>query len=250
MSDRATTPGSGRTDGPVRDREWPTIDWDAFWREPLTPADQEAMIRRAHDAARLLGDLFAERGVPGCVASVGCGPAVCLLDLAEEFPGTTFHGYDTAPAALATARERRADRAAALAPVSFEQARLPDLDIDRRFDAVYCLNTLDYVSEVECALRALFELVRPGGVFVFNYPTPARQAWHETHLADPGEYWLGHRDEAWIRRRLRLIDAGRNVLTRERVAELLNREPDPVGALLNGVTPTPDPVAPVTVVER
>jgi trans-aconitate methyltransferase len=250
VSDRATNPADTPADGAARDREWPTIDWDAFWREPLTPADHGSMVRRAHDAARLLGDLFAERAVPDSVASVGCGPAICLLDLAEEFPGTSFHGYDAAPSALAEARERRDAREVALAPVSFERADLPDLAIDRRFDAVYCLNTLDYVPEVERALRALFGLVRPGGVLVFNYPTPARQAWHETHLADPGEYWLGHRDEAWLRRRLRLIDAGRNVLTRERVAELLDREPRLVGALLDGVTPNPDPVAPVTVVER
>jgi SAM-dependent methyltransferase len=238
--------------------DWPTIDWDAFWRAPLTPADRDSMCRRGHDAARLLGDLFVERGIPESVASVGCGPAVVLLDLAEEFPDTTFYGYDPAPAALERARENRTERAEGgtlvpdrtLADVTFAEAALPDPGIDRMFEAVYCLNTLDYVPDVERALRDLFALVEAGGVLVFNYPSPARQAWHESHLADPGDYWLGEHDERWLRRRLRLVDSGENVLTRERVAEVLGREPRPVGSFLEGVTPNPDPVAPVLAVEK
>ena len=251
MSDRGAVPGDEGTPEAV-DGGWATIDWDAFWRAPLTPADRDAMCRRGHDAARLLGDLFAERGVPDSVASVGCGAGVVLLDLAEEFPGTAFHGYDPAPAALEVARETHEERTAAapLAPVTFEAAALPDPGIDRTFDAVYCLNTLDYVPDIERALGDLFALVADGGVFVFNYPSPARQAWHETHLATPADYWLGEHDERWLRRRLRLVDAGENVLTRSRVAEVLGRDPQPVGAFLDGVTPTPDPVAPVLAVER
>ena len=258
MSDRGTVPGGEGTSEPV-DGGWATIDWDAFWRAPLTPADRDAMCRRGHDAARLLGDLFAERGAPDSVASVGCGAGIVLLDLAEEFPDTAFHGYDPATAALELARETHEERAAAtdpLAPdwglgdVSFDAAALPDPGIDRTFDAVYCLNTLDYVPDIERALRDLFGLVADDGVLVFNYPSPARQAWHETHLANPGDYWLGEHDERWLRRRLRLVDAGENVITRSRVAEVLGREPRPVGELLDGVTPNPDPVAPVLAVER
>lgn len=258
-ADAERTTGGDAADGETADRDWPTIDWDAFWRTPLTPADRDAMCRRGHDAARLLGDLFVERGVPETVASVGCGAAVVLLDLAEEFPDTAFYGYDPAPAALERARTNRDERATAtdplapdwgIADVTFAPASLPAPDIDRTFDAVYCLNTLDYVPDIERALRDLFALVADGGVLVFNHPSPARQAWHETHLADPGDYWLGEYDERWLRRRLRLVDTGENVLTRERIAELLGREPRPVGAFLEGVAPNPDPVAPVLAVEK
>jgi SAM-dependent methyltransferase len=241
---------------------WPTIDWDAFWQASLTPADRDAMCRRGHDAARLVGDLFVERGVPDSVASIGCGAAVVLLDLAEEFPDTTFHGYDPAHSALERARENRAEREAriaeggplapdwGLADVTFAPARLPAPDIDRTFDAVLCLNTLDYVPDAEGALRDLFALVADGGVLVFNHPSPSRRAWHETNLANPDDYWLGGHDEAWLRRRLRLIDTGENVLTREQVETALGQEVRPVGAFLEGVTPNPDPVAPVLAVEK
>ncbi|WP_276257791.1 class I SAM-dependent methyltransferase [Haloglomus litoreum] len=247
------------SDGAAPAGEWPTIDWDAFWRAPLTPADRDAMCRRGHDAARLLGDLFVERGVPDSVASMGCGAAVVLLDLAEEFPDTEFVGYDPAPAALERARANHQERESVdgalapewgLAPVTFAAAGLPDPSIDRTFDVVYCLNTLDYVPDIERALRDLFDLVAPGGVLVFNHPSPARQAWHETHLADPDDYWLGEHDERWLRRRLRLVDTGENVLARDRVEDLLGREARPVGELLEGVTPNPDPVAPVLSVEK
>jgi SAM-dependent methyltransferase len=254
-----TADADASTDGPTADCDWPTIDWDAFWRAPLTPADRDAMCRRGHDAARLLGDLFVECEVPDTVASVGCGAAVVLLDLAEEFPDTAFHGYDPAPAALERARANRDGRAASdgplapdrdIADVTFAAASLPDPAIDRTFDVVYCLNTLDYVPDIERALRDLFDLVADGGLLVFNYPSPARQAWYETHLANPGDYWLGEHDERWLRRRLRLVDAGENVLTREQVAGLLGHEPRPVGAFLEGVTPNPDPVVPVLAVEK
>lgn len=255
MSDRAADPPS---EGPVEE-EWPTIDWDAFWRAPLTPADRDAMCRRGHDAARLLGDLFVEREVPDSVASMGCGAAVVLLDLAEEFPDTGFYGYDPAPAALERARENHEERRSAddalasewgLADVTFAEAGLSAPGVDRTFDVVYCLNTLDYVPDIERALRDLFALVEAGGVLVFNYPSPARQAWHETHLAAPDDYWLGEHDERWLRRRLRLVDTGENVLTHERIEELLGREVRPVGELLESVAPNPDPVAPVVVVEK
>jgi SAM-dependent methyltransferase len=259
MSDRVADSPPEAPRETAQDGDWPTIDWDAFWRAPLTPADRDAMCRRGHDAARLLGDLFVERDVPDSVASVGCGAAVVLLDLAEEFPDTGFFGYDPAPAALELARandeERRsADDALApewgLAEVTFAAAGLPAPGIDRTFDVVYCLNTLDYVPDIERALRDLFALVAEGGLLVFNYPSPARQAWHETHLAAPDDYWLGEHDERWLRRRLRLVDTGENVLTHERVEELLGREARPVGALLESVAPNPDPVAPVLVVEK
>jgi hypothetical protein len=76
-----------------------------------------------------------------------------------------------------------------------------------------------------------------------------RRAWHETHLTTPDDYRLGEHDGRWLRRRLRPVDAGGNVPTRSRVARVPGREPRPAGAFLDGVTPTPDPVAPVLAAE-
>ena len=53
---------------------------------------------------------------------------------------------------------------------------LPEPEVDRRFDLVYCYATLHYVEAVERALRALYELVRPGGHLVFNYPNRLTRA--------------------------------------------------------------------------
>lgn len=125
MSDRGAVPGGEGTPEAV-DGGWVTIDWDAFGRAPLTPDDRDAMCRRGHDAARLPGDLFAERGVPDSVAVVGCGAGV-VRGLIEAF-------RDTAPAALEPARETHGERTAAaplapdwdLAAVTFEAAALPD----------------------------------------------------------------------------------------------------------------------------
>lgn len=141
-----------------------TIDWDAFWRDA---DDRASATPSTHHVRDLLDALFAEKGVPGSFASVGCGPGVVAFDVAREHPETTVHGYDAARSIVAENRERTARDGPE--NVQFEQAALPAFDPDREFELVLCYGTLSYVADSAQALRALYDAVAPGGHLVLGY---------------------------------------------------------------------------------
>lgn len=184
-------------------------DWDEFYRN----ADYDRCVYLAgRDMADLLVRFFERVGTPGTFASVGCGPAVALFDLAERFPGTDFYGFDVSEKVVADNRERAADRE----NLHFAVDALPDLDADhrysdRRFDVVYSAATLNFVTEVERALRSLHDRVAPGGHLVVNYPNEA--------LREEAEGFDGRKREAFS-----LVLEGENLLTEADVERVLDAE--------------------------
>ncbi|WP_247730485.1 class I SAM-dependent methyltransferase [Halovivax limisalsi] len=143
------------------------------------------------------------------VVSVGCGPAVVPFALAERRPELSITGLDAAERVVADNRELAAERD--LANLSFAVDSLPDLDVDRRFDLVYCAATLYFVADAERALSSLYELVRPGGTLVVNYPNERTREWARDHD-----------DEKRVD--FSLVAAGDNLLSRERIGERLDAE--------------------------
>lgn len=210
-----------------------TIDWNRYWDGELTTFDEEWKTSFAHRLADMLGELFDTVDGVDRVASVGCGPATTLLDLAECRPEVELYGYDPAAAALEQARKRAADRG--VSNVVFREARLPELDVNRTFDVVYCLNTLHYVAEIETAIGSLFDVVRPGGLLVFTYPTEEDQAWLREELEDPDETLTGDHGSDWLRRRFQLAISGRNLVDQGDLERILDREVNHVVDF--GITP-------------
>src|SRR6056297_2464739 len=86
-----------------------TIDWDDYWDSDLTVFDEQWKTEFAHDLADMLRELFDHAEDVHRVASVGCGPATTLLDLAASHSEVTFRGYDPSTTALEEARKRAAD---------------------------------------------------------------------------------------------------------------------------------------------
>jgi trans-aconitate methyltransferase len=182
-----------------------TIDWDDYWRSGREAyADFPANVGR-HGKADLLARFFEAEGVPDDFASVGCGPANCPLELADRFPKMDVYGYDAAESVVRENRariEREAgDEALDRENVFFEVATLPDFDVDRQFDLVYCYATLHYVRDVERAIENLYERVRPGGHLVFNYPSETTREFYHDQFDDEPEF----------RERFALVFEGENV---------------------------------------
>lgn len=197
-----------------------TIDWDAYWREDReADADFPANVG-AYGKADLLAHFFEDRGVPDSFASVGCGPADCPLELAERFSEMDVFGYDSAESVVRENRERlggetddetTGGKTTGRENVTFEVATLPDFDVERRFDLVYCYATLHYVRDVERAVRTLYEYVRPGGYLIFNYPSEATRAFYHDQFAD----------EPAFRERFELVFDGENVTSAENIEDAL-----------------------------
>ncbi|WP_301184696.1 class I SAM-dependent methyltransferase [Streptomyces niphimycinicus] len=112
------------------------------------------------------------------VLDVGCGAGdVTFLAARIVGPTGSVTGVDAAPRALEIARARAATRSTGPgeeAPISFRRMTLPDVDLDGPVDAVIGRLVLGHLPDPVTALRHLSELVRPGGLVVFqdfdNFP--------------------------------------------------------------------------------
>jgi SAM-dependent methyltransferase len=91
----------------------------------------------------------------GTAADVGCGTGVALLAMAQAFPRSRFHGYETSRNALARAEQNRAR--AGVSDVHFHHAQESPLPADGRFDLITtfdCVHDMTRPAEVAQAIRA------------------------------------------------------------------------------------------------
>ncbi|ERH10817.1 MAG: methylase involved in ubiquinone/menaquinone biosynthesis [halophilic archaeon J07HX64] len=204
-----------------------TIDWTDFWED----ANEDRRTKTAPAAQFTLDPLrsFVEtKGAPGSVADVGCGPGTVPFVMAEQFPAATVVGYDAAEPVLAENRDR-AEREGH-ANLAFEQTVLPSFDPDRSFDLVTCFYTLMYVEEIEAALAALYDAVAPGGHLVVTYHNRYAHRHFRTMAEDPHEH-LGP-ESPWdpnnFEDRFELLIEGENLLSHERIHEILGTWPQSI----------------------
>lgn len=144
----------------------------SWWFTASTGLDfTEAAIVDAHFQACLptYGLLLREARIqPGShVLDAGCGPGSFLPLLAEQVgPRGRISALDLAAEHVATARRRAAGLPCDV--VRGDLLRLPYPD--HHFDAVWCANTVQYLSDAELrqALAELRRVVRPGGVIAIK----------------------------------------------------------------------------------
>lgn len=135
----------------------------------------EFELRRLEDQARLIDPItrrfFDEAGIgPGMrVLDVGSGAGdVAFLGAGLVGDSGEVVGVDRAPAALATARRRAAERS--LRNVTFEEGDPSVMKFAKPFDAVTGRYVLMFQPDPAATLRRLAAHVRPGGVLVFHEP--------------------------------------------------------------------------------
>lgn len=135
---------------------------------------------------------------PGeAVLDIGSGPGFLISEMAGEVgEAGSVHGVDIAPAMLAMAAKRCADKPWA----RVQEAGATDLPFnDAAFDAVVTVQVFEYVEDIGKALAEIMRVLKPGGralvidsdmgTIVFNTADHARmarvlEAWNE-HMAHP-----------------------------------------------------------------
>ncbi|WP_255151681.1 class I SAM-dependent methyltransferase [Halorarius halobius] len=200
-----------------------TIDWDDYWDDADDQERGEASPA-AHHAGGVLADFVAETGADS-VADVGCGAGAATFAVAEAHPEVSVVGYDAAPPVLAENRERA--REAGVNNARFEEATLPAFDPDRQFDVVFSYFTLQYVRDVERALRNLYAAVEPGGALLFNYLNEAGREYCLESAEDPeanADRAFVFDPEQYTDRFEALLD-GDSVLSEARIEATLGVEP-------------------------
>lgn len=178
------------------------------WRRFYEDRDYDHCIYREGEAMiEYLATFLEQVGVPETVLSVGCGPAVLELALAERFPTTEFTCVDVGDQVIEDGRERASEQG--LENVEFVVGALPALDLEQQFDLVYCMATTYFVRDVDAAFATLYEHVELGGYLVADYPSEALRKW----VAEQDEH-----KQAFFE----LVAAGENVRTREEIERLFD----------------------------
>ena len=140
------------------------------------------------------GIAFAGRGV----ADVGSGTGYLLRLVGQRASDARLTGYDTFGDLLGLAQR--------LCPeASFFQRDL--FEIATEFDVVFCTETLEHLERPAAALRALFDLVTPGGALVITVPDGRIDQHASGERREDGTAYWGH-IHFWSPESWRLFVAG------------------------------------------
>lgn len=210
-----------------------TIDWNNYWEEWDEGKDEEYAASVSSSHFERVGRFFEQVSIPDDSAFVGCGPGRLAAKVATAYPNMQVVGYDAAVSVIEKNREEYID----LPNIAFKQAVLPAFDVSQRFDFVFCYGTLHYVRESEHAIENLYDRIRPGGHLVFNHPNKAYQ---NDHLDAEGQ----------LRERLQLPIEGENLLSQERIVDILDADIRDFWAAVDANGPFVRPANPCVIVDR
>lgn len=201
-----------------------TLDWEDYWTD-ADEDDRESSSPSAQLICEPLLEFLEKTNPPTSFADVGCGTGVLAEAVAERYPSATVVGYDAARAVVEENRERV--RREGPESVAYEQATLPAFEPGRQFDVVTCFYTLCYVADVEAALQALYHAVAPGGHLVFTYHNRMGSAHFRRMAEEPEQYFDEDStfDAERFPERFQLLIEGENLLSYERIAEILGTRP-------------------------
>ena len=155
---------------------------DAYTR--LAGVYDEVVVDPCHGAlAGFLDELFgADEEAVATVVDVCCGTGLLAAELAAR--GHRVTGVDASEAMLARARRRLGSH------VTLIHATLPDLPLERTFDAATCtLEGFTYLAAADLAptVAAIARVLRPGGWLVFDTHTDAMMALTSSRPVVSGE---------------------------------------------------------------
>lgn len=102
------------------------------------------------------------------VADVGCGHGASTVVMAQAYPRSSFHGFDSHAPSIEQARRRAADAGVA-ARVQFSQARAREIPGDD-YDLVCFFDCLHDMGDPVGAARRAHEVLKPGGTVLLVEP--------------------------------------------------------------------------------
>jgi SAM-dependent methyltransferase len=136
-----------------------------------TDAEHERLIRQAGHVACITERFFREAGIgPGQrVLDLGSGAGdVAMLVARLVGRSGEIVAIERDPKSIAKASARVTE--AGFRNVSFSESNVDEIRAEKPFDAAVGRFILMYLPDPVAALRSISQLVRPGGVFVFQEP--------------------------------------------------------------------------------
>lgn len=102
---------------------------------------------------------------PFTALEVGCGTGYASEYLGDRL--SRYVGVDHSSELIAIARDRHAGPRH-----EFRVGRAQDLDFESQFDSAFVIGVLHHLEDVENAVGAMFDALRPGGWVAVNEPQP------------------------------------------------------------------------------
>jgi ubiquinone/menaquinone biosynthesis C-methylase UbiE len=135
--------------------------WGDLYTRDITFANYNFVIRKRH-----VLDLFDKQG--GRFLDAGCGTGDFIPDLLAR--GGQVFALDFAPEMIEQARARVSanggDRG-----VQYSVGDVTDLPFETNyFDAVIGVGLIEYLTDVDSALRQMFRVLKPGGILIVTVP--------------------------------------------------------------------------------
>lgn len=96
-----------------------------------------------------------------CVADIGCGAGVAIIEMAKKFPCSQFFGYDISIHALARAEKNKSD--ADIANVIFINNEVSPLPNQQNFDIITIFDALHDMNDPRRMLIDIKKMLKPNG---------------------------------------------------------------------------------------
>ena len=113
-----------------------------------------------------LEGVVARLNAGGLAIDFGCGAGARTVGMAEAFPGSTWHGYDTSAVALARAAQNLA--ASGVPNVSFHDPAREPMPVDHSVDLVTIFDVAHDLADPFSALRAAHAALKADGTLVVS----------------------------------------------------------------------------------
>jgi len=141
-------------------------------------------------ALRLKYCLESIKHVDGKVVEIGCGAGGMVKAVKNYRPDLDVYGCDVSKTAIKEARESSGD-------VKFEVADIYKMPFkDNAFEAVVMFDLLEHLDKPEVAVREIFRILKPGGVFHSYTPCEGNWSNYDFYLRKLGwkgkERYAGH----------------------------------------------------------
>lgn len=141
--------------------------WDAYYQNSLSDiARYEVARRRALVVARLPQLVAAEQAT---IIEIGCGTGQVIAQVVETNPGWQGIGYDISQQMIHHCRRRYGARP----NLSFYHHDVDSAAVDEVADAVLAMGVLGYLKRPSTALTHVYNMLRPGGYFLFTANKPS-----------------------------------------------------------------------------
>lgn len=137
------------------------------------------------------------------VLDVGTGPGFLARDIAKRVGNNGIvHGVDVSEFLLKIARNQHSD----IENIKFEHGNACDLDYsDEEFDTVVCTQVLEYVNDVDDALKEFYRVLRKGGKIALLDTDWDSIVWHSTNRTRMNRIlteWEAHASDPFLPRTL------------------------------------------------